>query len=471
MSIPKSNRIIDQLFKEFLSDPSLTSEFERLRNFLDSNSTDFNKFAQTFMTKSKKRTSLPSASLPKSPIVIKTRNTPIRRSLDTTINLQTLQQQQIPLFYPIKHNPTGIVRSLQPPDTKLTISHLSSILRGRLNLPSFFALPLMVTIDPSILQTRKFEIPFGTFIQFAEKNIEGYSLQEKVFNIIDKEKKGYLIPNDFAPFIASLIQTHQSLKFLKHEVSLQSAFTKCIIARIFYTIDTELRNRITFPKFACSNFCECLNAVDVAADVSDVLDFFSYEHFYVLFTKFWAIDVDETGAPTIDQLTEYDDFRIAPHLVKRLVNLIPTNTHNGTISFTDFVYFVNAVEDKSSETALRLWFKVCDLDENGIISLAEIHDLYRGQKIKMAQSGMDPVKFKLILSQLVDIVDDTNVTIHALRRSGKWATFFNIIADFKKFTEWEFRDPMFEMKAAQKYVGMKEWDIFCQNEYISLSNE
>jgi serine/threonine-protein phosphatase 2A regulatory subunit B'' len=38
------------------------------------------------------------------------------------------------------------------------------------------------------------------------------------------------------------------------------------------------------------------------------------------------------------------------------------------MSFEDFVWFIISEEDKQSRTAIEYWFKVIDLDDNGIIT-------------------------------------------------------------------------------------------------------
>ena len=464
--------LYEQSFLQFLSNSKFSNDFERLKAILSSNSDQYSKLISTFLEPEKRRKSLPRKSIPKSPMRNKSQTQRIRRSADLRISLNFSDNDSIPEFYNSHSKKTHKLRLLKPPDYVLTLSKLQKLLKTRLSLPSFFALPIMVNLDLSVRKTRKFEIPYSKFVDFAEEKLEGKSLTESVFACIDQTNRGYLLPGDFAPFIVSLIQTHHSLKFLQHEIPLQSSYCKCIISRIFFALDTDLRGIITYKKFANSNFCDCLIAVDNAVDVSDVSDYFSYEHFYVLYSLFMAIDVNDTGRITVEQLSEYDDFRIPFILVKRFVSFIPGHQEE-LISFSDFVYFLCAVEDKSSESALHIWFKVCDEDEGGILSMYQIKRLYTLQKEKMANAGIDPIKFKHIKTKIIDLVGCGNVTLSSLKKSGAWDSFFNIIVDYRKYAELESRDPMFRMKISQNpsQTPPKQWDIFCQEEYKRLSNE
>ena len=464
--------LYEQNFLQFISNSQFSNDFERLKAFLNSGSDQFSKIISNFLEPEKRRKSLPRKSIPKSPMRNKSQTQRIRRSADLRISLDFSDEDSIPEFYNSKPIKTHKLRSLKPPDYILTLSKLQKLLKTRLSLPSFFALPIMVSLDPSVRKTRKFEIKYSKFVEFAEAKLEGKSITESIFSCIDQTNRGYLLQGDFAPFIVSLIQSHHSLKFLQHEIHLQSAYCKCIISRIFFTLDTDLRGIITYQKFANSNFCDCLIAVDNAVDVSDVSDYFSYEHFYVLYSLFSAIDINDTGRITVEQLSEYDDFRIPLNLVKRLVSFIP-NHKEELISFSDFVYFLCAVEDKSSETSLHIWFKVCDEDEGGVLSIYQIKHLYSLQKEKMANAGIDPIKFKHIKTKIIDLIGCGNVTISSLKKSGAWDSFFNIIVDYRKYAELESRDPMFRMKVIQNIsqTPLKQWDLFCQEEYKRISNE
>ena len=42
------------------------------------------------------------------------------------------------------------------------------------------------------------------------------------------------------------------------------------------------------------------------------------------------------------------------------------------MSFEDFVIFILSEEDKQTRPAIEYWFKVIDLDENGIITYLNI---------------------------------------------------------------------------------------------------
>lgn len=470
---PRANLLYDSVFLEFISNSKYDLEFNNLKKMLDPSIPASECEIKEFFRKEVPASSIsPRKLIPKSPVINTRKPMIIRKSIDSPTINSTPKSEEIPPFYNVFSKTNSVLKTLHPGDYILNIQAFSSIIQDYLGLPSFFAVPFMISLDPSLVGTGKFEIPYSTFSNFAVPKLENATLQEKIFRILlGKQERNYLIQNDFSLYVTSLIQSHKSLKFLENETALISSYAKCIIARIFYTLDPEFRGRINFQHFANSNFCDCLIAVDTAPDVSDVVDFFSYEHFYVLLTKFWELDIEEKGKIDIDTLSTYDENRISKDMCRRLIQQLPSHHSEDEISFADFVYFVLAVEDKTTDTALRVWYRVSDLDDDGILSMYEIRRLYSEQKKKMIDNGMDPVSFKFVLSQILDMIGDVKdgVSISKLRDSGKQDTFFNILLDFKKFNEWEFRDPLFEMNMNVAFTGMKPWDIFCQLQYARLS--
>ena len=53
--------------------------------------------------------------------------------------------------------------------------------------------------------------------------------------------------------------------------------------RIFFTLDSNDDGRISYRDFKNSKFIPTLMEVDREDDINKIRDFFSYEHFYVLY--------------------------------------------------------------------------------------------------------------------------------------------------------------------------------------------
>jgi hypothetical protein len=63
-----------------------------------------------------------------------------------------------------------------------------------------------------------------------------------------------------------------------------------VIARIFYTVNRSWSGRISVSELRRSSFLATLRLLQEEDDINQVTDFFSYEHFYVIYCKFWELD-------------------------------------------------------------------------------------------------------------------------------------------------------------------------------------
>ena len=63
-----------------------------------------------------------------------------------------------------------------------------------------------------------------------------------------------------------------------------------MIARIFYSVNRSWSGRISVSELRRSSFLTTLRLLQDEDDINQVTDFFSYEHFYVIYCKFWELD-------------------------------------------------------------------------------------------------------------------------------------------------------------------------------------
>lgn len=80
------------------------------------------------------------------------------------------------------------------------------------------------------------------------------------------------------------------------------------------------------------------------------------------------------------------------------------NAQNGQnasrMSYTDFVWFLLAEEDKNHATAIEYWFRCMDIDGDGILSMYELEYFYEEQQHRMEQLGIETLPFEDCLCQV-----------------------------------------------------------------------
>lgn len=106
------------------------------------------------------------------------------------------------------------------------------------------------------------------------------------------KSRPYILPEDLAPLIQDVVDSHPGLAFLKEAAEFHSRYVHTVIARIFYCVNRSWSGRITVGELRKSNLMEVLQLLEEEEDINQIMAYFSYEHFYVIYCKFWELDRD-----------------------------------------------------------------------------------------------------------------------------------------------------------------------------------
>lgn len=80
-----------------------------------------------------------------------------------------------------------------------------------------------------------------------------------------------------------------------------------VIARIFYCLDKSWSGKISTAELRKSNFLQVVALLDEEDDINQITDYFSYEHFYVIYCKFWELDKDHDLVIDKQDLSRHND--------------------------------------------------------------------------------------------------------------------------------------------------------------------
>ncbi|CAH9113421.1 unnamed protein product [Cuscuta epithymum] len=340
-------------------------------------------------------------------------------------------------------------------------------------LPSFFSTALFKKIDVDCggIVTRD---AFADF--WVNSNMLTKDLSTQVFTILKQPDLKYLTQEDFKPVLRELLTTHPGLEFLQSTPEFQERYAETVIYRIFYYVNRPGNGCLTLRELKRSDLISAMLHADEEEDINKVLRFFSYEHFYVIYCKFWELDTDHDFLIDKENLIRYGNHALTYRIVDRIFSQVPrkfTSKVEGKMSYEDFVYFILSEEDKSSEPSLEYWFKCIDLDGNGVLTRNEMQFFYEEQLHRMECMAQEPVLFEDILCQIVDMIspeDESYVTLRDLKGSKLSGSVFNILFNLNKFMAFETRDP-FLIRQERENPNLTEWDRFAHREYIRLSME
>ena len=273
------------------------------------------------------------------------------------------------------------------------------------------------------------------------------------------------------------MDSHPGLEFLKATPEFQERYGDTVIERIFYTVDSNDDKKITFRELKRSNFFDICLAVDEEEDINKIRDYFSYEHFYVLYCRFWEIDTDHDFIIDKDDFSRYEGHTLSRKANDRIFEQVPRKflANGDKMAYEDFLWFMLSEEDKTSIRSIEYWFRVVDLDNNGIITAYEMEYFYEEQLRRLEYLNQEVVPFKDILCQMADMLCpkvENQFTLKDFKDKRQISgVFFNCLLNLNKFISYEQRDPFNVKKEISDNPDFSEWDRFALTEYVRLAME
>jgi serine/threonine-protein phosphatase 2A regulatory subunit B'' len=273
-------------------------------------------------------------------------------------------------------------------------------------------------------------------------------VKRRIFLSLATLGKEYIVPDDLKPLFQYLLESHPGLEFLKATPEFQERYADTVVMRIFYEIDTNDDSRITWRDFKNSNLCDILFTVANEEDINKIRQYFSYEHFYVLYCRFWELDTDHDFLIDKEDFSRYEGHALSRKAVDRIFDQVPRKFKSGTkdkMSYEDFVWFMLSEEDKTTERSMQYWFSIIDLDDNKIITPHEMDYFYEEQVHRLEYLNHEPILFVDLLCQMNDVfkppVTEGHFTPKLLRQyMTQVGVFFNCLVNLNKFIAYETRD-------------------------------
>ena len=308
-------------------------------------------------------------------------------------------------------------------------------------------------------------------------NFEGCSENKKFFNLIKSPDRTYIVKEDFKPILQTLLKENSSLAFLKEYPTYQQKYINTVIARIFYMNDSNDDGQITFNDFKKSDLVETIQKI-YNKDVNKIRQYFSYEHFYVIYTTFYQNSTyeykDELYIPK-EVFCTYA-YNLGMRTVNRIFDEIPRkfiSEEKYMMSYEDFIYYMISEEDKTSPTSIKYWFKVIDLNNEGIITKKEMEYFYEEQIEKLKNNKKEVMEFKDVLKKIINLIPP--------EKENKWnlqnfldnpenaSIVFNMLLNMNKINN-KGKDSFIinEIEDGKDYT---DWDLFAYKEFKRKMNE
>nr|CCC93106.1 unnamed protein product [Trypanosoma congolense IL3000] len=308
------------------------------------------------------------------------------------------------------------------------------------------------------------------------------TVNRRLFELLRSDPRSeHLTLQNFKDATRYLVDSHPGLEFLK-QPEFQEYYCRTVAIRIIYSLERQQSGVVSWCDFDRSDLPDVMQEVD-EKDVNVVLRYFSYEHFYVLYCKFWELDTDRDQLVGYSDMCKYGQGAICTSVIKRVVEGAGrplTSGKQGKLDFEDFVYFCLSEEDKNSRSAVYYWFKVLDVDGDGVLSGFELYEFFQENQqrfLEYLECPESDLSYSDMMCQMMDMLGFSDVrdekcglTLSDLHSCATPANFFNMVFNAPKFMLFEHRDPFFEHQ--QKVRPEKtEWDRFARAEYDRMASE
>jgi len=320
-------------------------------------------------------------------------------------------------------------------------------------------------------------VTMAMFHDYYTAHLQKFDTATRLFRLLnstEKDGRRFLTRDSFSPLVDEVVDRHPGLQFLKSHPEFQARYSQTVKARIFYKVNKMANEQLSLRELKRSNFCQVLSLLDEEDDINKIHDYFSYEHFYVIYCKFWELDEDHDFEIDIKDLMRYDDFALTTKVIQRVMEGCGrpfVSQTPGRMGYEDFVVFLMSEVDKTSDISLEFWFRCLDLDGDGVIAAYELEYFFAEQASRLQQLSQEEVLFTDVLCQLNDMIKpavESKFTKRDIRNTKMATQFFNIIFNLTKHVLAEQRDPIL-IHQVHSTPELCDWDRYAINEYIKLA--
>jgi len=300
------------------------------------------------------------------------------------------------------------------------------------------------------------------------------------FWVVKKEHNNWIEREDFSIFLTAILLTHPGLDFLRETSEFQDRYADTVISRIFFVYDKKDVGRIYLSDLRRHkpSVIETWKQLAENDDMKLVRDYFSYEHFYVIYCTFWELDSDHDFLLDKDDLLKFDGHALSRRAIDRIFSEIPakfTSAVPGKMGYEDFIRFLLCDQDRQSDRSVEYWFSFFDLDGDGCIRDHELKYFYEEQLQRMECLNYETITFADIMCQMNDMIFPTvegQYRLSDFKRKRRFAgTFFSVFSSLSKFLKFEHRDPFTARQEQLDSPHLREWDRWCASEYLRLAME
>ncbi|XP_014390901.1 PREDICTED: serine/threonine-protein phosphatase 2A regulatory subunit B'' subunit beta-like, partial [Myotis brandtii] len=140
------------------------------------------------------------------------------------------------------------------------------------------------------------------------------------------------------------------------------------------------------------------------ADINQLTEFFSYEHFYVIYCKFWELDTDHDLLIGQQDLARHNDHAISTKMIERIFSGAVTRyVSRRRVPPRSGLSLGSRARLTPALGSIEYWFRCMDLDGDGALSMFELEHFYEEQSRRLDCMGIEALPFEDCLCQMLDL--------------------------------------------------------------------
>lgn len=165
-----------------------------------------------------------------------------------------------------------------------------------------------------------------------------------------------------------------------------------------------------------------------------------------IYEHFTALDTDEDGVLTVNELANYSNNSFTRLAVERTFEChVPHSGSRHIMDYKTYLNFVIATEHAATRPAMKYIWSILDLDDSKTkINVSTLHCFCKELAKELLENGlMVEISAQSILSEIIDMINPEWhewVTFADIERSGQQATVLPILLSYRNFFAYDCRE-------------------------------
>jgi Ca2+-binding EF-hand superfamily protein len=242
-----------------------------------------------------------------------------------------------------------------------------------------------------------------------------------------------------ANFIAYIREKAASLPFLSDGGDYLEKYIIFVSQRIGVVVDPLRSGRI--PLRTLMNEAIMVNWITLKSSRDDPRrPLLSSETFEAIARNFKEMDSDKDGFIVADDLAKLNDYQLLPSFCARVCEVM---SDEGKLDFARFVRFQMAWGNVGETWANTVLFDILDIDENGLITMHELHYFYREMVAIFRERLPNEQRAPMVEAYMSEAYDsclatEEGITKENFVRSGKVGAIVQHMTDLRYFLKTEY---------------------------------